>query len=125
MKEWAALILLLLLLAAALVNVVYLDRLISEIEGELEAADLAAAEGNFREAESRLDAAVSRWTAADSYTHIFLRHPEIDAASDAFFELKQLLAEENAEGYPSALEKLIYHLQSIDEMEHVRLGSVL
>ena len=124
-KEWIAAALLFLLFAAALVNIACLDRLVGRIEEDIERArDLAAAD-DFPAAEAALDEAIARWVAANSYTHIFIRHPEIDSTSDAFFELKELLAEENADGFPSAFDKLMYHLNSIDEMEHIRLGSVL
>ena len=123
-REWTAAALLALLFALSLLNIAYLDRLIGEIGAELAVSQSLAESGRFVEAEQALDRAVTRWVEANSYTHIFLRHPEIDSTSDAFFELKQLLAEENAEGFPSAFDKLIYHLHSIDEMEHLRLGSI-
>ena len=81
--------------------------------------------GDFSAAEAALDTAIEHWIAANAYTHIFIRHPEIDSTSDAFYELKELLAEQNADGFPSAFDKLKYHLNSIDKMEHIRLGSVL
>ncbi len=124
-REWVAGALLVLLFLAALVNIVCLDRLIGRIETEIDRAQEFAESGNFTAAEEALDTAIAHWMDANSYTHIFIRHPEIDSTSDAFFELKELLAEENADGFPSAFEKLKYHLNSIDEMEHIRLGSVL
>ena len=124
-REWIAGVMLLLLLLAALINIACLDRLVRRIEAEVDRAQTLAERGEFPAAEEALDAAIARWTAANSYTHIFIRHPEIDSTSDAFYECKQLLAEENADGFPSAFEKLNYHLNSIDEMEHIRLGSVL
>ena len=125
MKEWIALALLLLLAVGAIVNIAFLDRLIGDIEAELRETDGLARDGRFDEALQSLDRAIGHWLGANAYTHIFIRHPEIDSTSDAFYELRQALAEQNAEGYPSALEKLCYHLHCIDEMEHVRPGSVL
>ena len=124
-REWIAGALLLLLFLAALVNIACLDRLIGGIEAEVGRAQALAESGDFDAAEETLDTAIETWIAANSYTHIFIRHPEIDSTSDACYELKELLAEENAEGFPSAFHKLNYHLHSIDEMEHIRLGSVL
>ena len=124
-REWIAGGLLILLLAAALGNIVYLDRLIESIEADLIEAQALADSGSFSEAEDAAERALSRWLNANAYTHIFIRHPEIDSTSDAFYELIGLLAEENAEGCPSAFEKLLYHLNCIDEMEHIRLGSIL
>lgn len=124
-KEWIATALLVLLFAAALINIACLDRLIGRIGEDVSRAQELAECGDFSAAEAALDTAIEHWIAANSYTHIFIRHPEIDSTSDAFFELKELLAEENADGFPSAFDKLKYHLNSIDEMEHIRLGSVL
>ena len=124
-KEWIAAALLAFLFAAALINNACLDRLIGRIGEDIGRARELAERGEFAAAEAALDTAIEHWIAANSYTHIFIRHPEIDSTSDAFFELKELLAEENADGFPSAFDKLNYHLNSIDEMEHIRLGSVL
>lgn len=124
-REWIAGALLVLLFLASLVNISCLDRLIGTIEEEVGRAELLAEGGNYAAAAEALDTAITHWIGANAYTHIFIRHPEIDATSDAFYELKELLAEENAEGFPSAFDKLHYHLNSIDEMEHIRLGSVL
>ena len=124
-KEWIAAGLLALLFTAALINIACLDRLIGRIGEDVARARILAESGDFPAAETALDTAIEHWVAANAYTHIFIRHPEIDSTSDAFFELKELLTEENAEGFPSAFDKLRYHLNSIDEMEHIRLGSVL
>lgn len=124
-REIIAAALLLLLLTASLVNIAYLDRMREEIEKELQSAMELAAAGQFSAATAALDRAIARWVGAEAYTHIFLRHAEVDACSDAFFEARQLLAEQNAEGFPSAFDKLNYHLTSLDEMEHIRLGSIL
>lgn len=124
-RERIAGALLLLLFLGSLANIACLDRLIGGIEADVENARTLAEAGRYDEALAAADRAIEHWISANSYTHVFIRHPEIDSTSDAFFEFRQALAEENAEGYPSALEKLFYHLHSIDEMEHIRLGSVL
>lgn len=124
-REWITAALLALLFLGSLVNIACLDRLIGSIEADLSLSQALAEAGDFSGAEAALDKAIGHWMQANAYTHIFIRHPEIDSTSDALFELRQLLAEENAEGFPSAFEKLIYHLNSIDEMEHIRLGSIL
>ena len=124
-REWIAGALLVLLFLASLVNIACLDRLIATIETDVGRSQQLAEDGDFPAAEEALRTAIKHWIGANAYTHIFIRHPEIDSTSDAFYELKELLAEENAEGFPSAFDKLNYHLHSINEMEHIRLGSVL
>ena len=125
MREWVAAALLLALLLGSLGNIAYLDRLIGNIETELDHAAEAAEAGDFDAALRSCDRALAHWLRADAYTHIFIRHPEIDAIADAFYELRQLLAEENAQAAPSAFQKLRYHLDCIDNMEHIRPGSIL
>lgn len=124
-REWICGALLMGLLLLSLLNIAHLDRLTGELERELAAAAAYAEAGDYPAAEKALESAISRWKNADSYTHIFIRHPEIDGTSDALFELKELLLEQNAEGLPAGFEKVFYHLDSIDEMEHLRLGSIL
>lgn len=124
-REIVAALLLVLLFAAALLNIACLDRMIGTILADTDSSRALAEDGDFEAAEKALDKAIARWSAANAYTHIFIRHPEIDSTTDAFFELRQSLSEENADGFPSAFDKLVYHLHSVDEMEHIRLGSVL
>ena len=124
-RELAAALLLALLFLGSLWNLRCLDRLIGRLEQETEESIQYARNGDFSSAEQALDRAVDRWVAANSYTHIFIRHPEIDATSDAFFDLKGLLGEQNLPAAEAAYRRLCYHLDSIDEMEHLRLGSIL
>lgn len=124
-RELAAALLLALLFFGSLWNIRCLDLLIGRLEQETEEAIQYARRGDFPSAEQALDRAIERWVAANAYTHIFIRHPEIDATSDAFFELKGLLGEENLPAADAAYSRLRYHLDSIDEMEHPRFGSIL
>ena len=124
-REWITAALLLFLFLAALYNIRCLDGLISDIEDDVMQAQRLAESGDFSAAKQAMDRAIEHWLRANAYTHIFIRHTEIDAASDAFYECRQAVAEQNAEGSPSAFDKLFYHLHSIDEMEHIRLGSIL
>ena len=123
-KEIFALSLLALLFAASLFNIRYFDRLCLDLAHEINASSEALEAGNKAAAQEHLDAALDTWLDADSYTHIFIRHAEIDSTADAFYELQaQLLAGEGDSS--AAYDKLRYHLDSIQRMEHPSLGSVL
>lgn len=124
-RESCAIALLLVLLVGSLWNIRCLDRRIDAIEYDLRQSMEAADSGDFESARRHFDTALDTWLKADSYTHIFIRHSEIDSTSDAFYELMELLAKDDAEGSPSAYLKLLYHLESIDQMDHLRLGSIL
>ena len=123
-KEIIALSLLVLLFAASLFNIWYFERLCLDIAGEVNASADALERGDMDAAQEHLNSALHTWLDADSYTHIFIRHPEIDSTADAFYELGQAL-EENSESCRAAYDKLLYHLESIRTMEHLRFGSIM
>lgn len=123
-KEIIALLLLVLLFTASLFNIWYFDRLCLDIAGEVKASSDALERGEPEAAQEHLNSALHTWLDADSYTHIFIRHPEIDSTADAFYELGQAL-EENSESCRAAYDKLLYHLESIRTMEHLRFGSIM
>ena len=123
-RELAAGALLLLLMAGAWWNIHAVDTLTGEIMGNLDASQAAGEQGDHLAAQSALDFPLNRCLEADSYTHIFIRHAEIDSTADAFYELQaQLLSGEGDSS--AAYDKLRYHLDSIQRMEHPSLGSIL
>ena len=60
----------------------------------------------------------------EGYTHIFIRHSEIDSTTDAFFELMSDVRSGDAESAAGSYEKLLAHLSSLYTMERVTLGSI-
>ena len=122
--ELAAGALLLLLMAGAWWNIRAVDTLTGDILAGLDISQAAEEQGDHLTAQAALAKALNRWLEADSYTHIFIRHAEIDSTADAFYELQaQLLAGEGDSS--AAFDKLRYHLDSIQRMEHPSLGSIL
>ena len=63
------------------------------------------------------------WHSAAEYAHIMLRQGEIDAVSDAFFDLSAALRE-GEEKSTDAYLRLYYHLDSIERMDALRLSSI-
>ena len=123
-RELAAGTLLVLLIAGAWWNIRAVDALTGDILAGLDTSQAAEEQGRHLDAQAALDKALNRWLEADSYTHIFIRHAEIDSTADAFYELQaQLLAGEGNSS--AAFDKLRYHLDSIQRMEHPSLGSIL
>ena len=112
------------LLIGSFFNIRYLDGMIGELEAGVEETRALTGSGAFSEARRRLDAVIEAWESADGYTHIFIRHAEIDSTSDCFFELAQALGDGEEKAVDACCEKLLYHLESIRQMEHVTLRSV-
>ena len=77
---------------------------------------------NRREAALRED--IERWYGAENYTHIMIRHAEVDSATDAFYAALEPILTHDADAAESAIECLKAHLQSIGSMEHVSFRSV-
>ena len=118
----AALLSLLCLFAAW--NVHRVDQLTGSILQNLERAEYAMSLGNKKTAMKNFQTGFSIWKTASSYTNVFLRHPDVDAASDVFYELEGLLEQGDWVSLPAAFEKLRYHLRSLAYMEQPSLGTV-
>lgn len=122
-KEILAAITISLLLLGAIYNLFQIKELSESVSEHLDRALQACAVNNFETAESELSDALNIWLQADGYTHIFIRHAEIDSATDAFFEA---ISEINTKSLSSisAISKIKYHIDSIYTMEKVTLKSV-
>lgn len=124
-RELIAGILLVLLILGAVWNIRCADRLCEDILMCVDQSEQAAQRGDVPLASGRMQAALELWLEADGYTHIFIRHSEIDGATDAFYDALEELSDGDAEALSAAYDKLRYHMNSIIAMEHVSLGSVL
>ena len=113
-RELAAGLLLLALIGGAIYNIFYVGKLTRDISGDLYASQEALTAGNGERAEEYAERALQKWLGAEQYTHIFVRHSEIDATADAFYD-----------GIDKAYSKLLYHLSSIATMEQISLGSIM
>lgn len=123
-KEIMAVSLLAAMMLTSIINIRCIEKLtneISEIVGQsveaAEAEDWLNAEINVRRAETM-------WNEKDGYTHIVLRHTEIDTVSDALYDLIKAIFENNSQSAAAEAEKVLYHLDSISRMEQLRLGSI-
>lgn len=122
-REFAAYALLILMIALLLYNIRTLDALIEGVETHVCRSSAALARGDSKLAASELETAMELWYEAEPYTHIFVRHSEIDAVADAFFELNAALRGGDAQEKEAYL-RLLYHLDSVQRMDHLRWGSI-
>ncbi len=123
-RELTAGILLALLVLGAALNIRAADRLTEGISRSIDMAEQAAQAGDTQQAARWMDDALGRWLDAEGYTHIFIRHSEIDGTSDAFYDAVEELSDGDDEALSAAFDKLRYHIDSISRMEHVSLGSI-
>lgn len=123
-KEIAAAVIALLLVAGAVVNTLWLKGFIGDLNRTIDDSRASCEAGDFDEAESLLREAIDGWNGAEGYTHIFIRHSEVDSATDAFYELLSLVCAQDAKSAVGAYEKLRAHLDSLYTMERVTVGSI-
>lgn len=119
-----AAVLLAALIALSVWNIRYLDAFTGELNAGVELARRQWRDDNFPAAAETLRGTIDLWRSRDGYTHILIRHSEIDATSDVFYELLASVLEEDAAEAEAHSEMLFYHLSSILEMERVTLKSV-
>ena len=123
-RELAAAAVLILLLAGSWWNLKYLRDFTGGLSETLDRSRAYCEAGQFELAEQELEKAAQDWLGADGYTHIFIRHSEIDSTTDAFFELMSDVRSGDAQSASGAYEKLAAHLDSLYTMERVTLGSI-
>lgn len=123
-REYAAVFVLTAMILLSMWNLNKIDSLTDSIIVLMSKSQTYADNLDSRAALRALNEGLELWLESDGYTHIFIRHSEIDSTTDAFYELKESLMGTDAISTRSAYEKLRYHLESIDRMEHVSLGSI-
>ncbi len=123
-KEIVAFTLLLLILAGNLWNQRRLNDLTAGLLSLAESAYSAAQTQDWSEASRAAEAAERRWLEEDRYTHIFIRHTDIDALTEAFCDFRGAVAgQENGELLAAYL-RLKALLTSLRGMEKLSIGSV-
>ena len=119
-----ALTLFALLTALSLWDLRMVDSLTNSICECIELSLHCTKEGDGEAARAAMDCALRLWEEGEGYTHIFLRHSEVDSAADCLFELHGAILEQEEEQCAALAELAVYHLRSLQSMEHPRLGSV-
>lgn len=123
-RELAAAGLLLLLILAAVWNIRHADFLTDQIVLSLERSERAARRGDFELAQKAAENALALWRSERGYTSVFLRHPDLDDVADAFFDLQELLLQQDQKALEAGFSRLRYHLETLDWMEHLSLGTL-
>lgn len=123
-KEFAAAAILALVFIGVLVNIKVASNIILSLEEDVTAAYESAEKGDFDRAKPQLDAAVEHWMSLDGYTHIFIRHSEINSTTEAYFQLKSDIYAEDMGAVEGSYGLLMATLDSLMTMEQLSLGSI-
>lgn len=123
-KEIAAAIILIALFAGVMVNIKVSSNIILSLEDDVTAAYESARNGDFDRAKPQLDAAIEHWMSLDGYTHIFMRHSEINSTTEAYFQLKSDIYAEDIGAAEGSYSLLMADLDSLMTMEQISFGSI-
>lgn len=123
-KEIFALLLLAALFAGGLYNTHYLRCMTGELSETLRLSEAYCENGEYDLALEQANLAAGRWDDSYAYAGIFIRHTEIDAVSDLFYELLGALAGSEPDSARAAYAPLTAHVENLYAMERVGLWSV-
>ena len=123
-KELVAALLLAAFFAAVLLNIRAVNRLTADVITDVESATDRAMAGDTEAAARFAESAAEKWEDCGGYTHVVLRHAEIDAVADAIYELLLATRSGSPESVAAAAEKAAYHLRSIADIERIMPGSI-
>lgn len=123
-KELCAAITLSLLIAAAIGNLIHLENLMEKITNHINYSLLYCSLEDYSAAHTETSKAFQVWKNAENYTHIMIRHSDIDSINDIFFDI--LSALQNREKFEGEylLKKLQHRTDSIINMESISLDSI-
>ena len=123
-KEIVAIALLLAILAGNIWNQRRLDRLTSELHDLAYEAYAAAREADWDAAEDAARAAEGRWKSANAYTHIFIRHTDVDTLTACFCDLLGAIDGRDEGDILASYLRLDAGLRCLRDMETLSTGSI-
>ena len=122
-KEFFAIITIVALVIGSIINIIHLKDLVNTMSHHITNSISAYNQNDYSLAEQELSTAMNVWLESDGYTHVFIRHSEIDAVTDTYYDA--LTAIQNKESASVTLmRKIQYHIQSILSIECVSFKSV-
>ena len=124
-KEGLAIAIILCVILGSVLNLRFLKSLIHELDAQISEAVAEAEAENWIAAEALASEGMTHWINMDKYTHIFIRHGEIDAVTDAFCSLLGAIKSRDASEIFKAQLALHSRLNELVEMERVTPGSIL
>lgn len=123
-KEIISALLLLLIFSGVLVNIRINERIVTSLINEVDMSYENLKSGNEDKAMQQLDTAIEHWLNLDGYTHIFIRHSEINSTTDAFYGFRSDVGSGDADAANGSYGLLKETLLSLMTMEQISLGSV-
>ena len=124
-KEWFAIALLICVVLGSVLNLRSLQAFTQTLDAQIEKAVIEADAENWTAAELLTEEAMREWEKKDKYTHVFIRHGEIDAVTDAFCALLGTIRSRDHATLFAAQLSLRNRIAELYEMERITPGSIL
>ena len=123
-KELCAILTILLLIAGSVANLIHLNQTTEQISNHIRYGNLYCSLDDYSAANKEMSKALEIWSTEEYYTHVFIRHCEIDTICDLFYDA--LSSINNHEKYESQilLKKLQHRIDTLVKMEKISLGSI-
>lgn len=123
-REYIAVSLIVAIFVLSMMNIRYIENKAQALEDNIATAEKLYFGGDKEGAVSDITASLDAWLSWDSYSHIMLRHSEIDVITDTYYDLLSELQGEN-ETPKASFEKLKEDLRSLVSKERITLRSIL
>ena len=123
-REYIAVLLIAAIFALAMINIHHIESKTLALTDDIELAEKLYVKGDSEGAAADIKKSLNTWLAWDSYSHIMLRHSEVDVITDAYYELLCELEGED-KVTEAAFGKLKEALASIADKERISLNSIL
>jgi len=123
-REYVAIFMISAIFVLSMINIRHIENKTQTLTDEIDIAEKLYLNGDKEGAVADIKSSLDAWLGWDSYSHIMLRHSEIDVITDAYYDLLSELQGEN-EATQASFGKLKEELRSIVIKERVTLGSIL
>ena len=123
-KEIGAGILLAVLFVASLINIRYLEDFCDSTVELIGASQQSAENGDWPAAVQLAEQAQTQWQRNRGYTHIFIRHTELDATTEAFYAYLTCLYGQTPEEVRGLGLALQARIQAVLDMERINFGTI-
>ena len=123
-REYIAVALIAAIFVLAMINVHHIESKTLALNNDIELAEKLYYDGDSDGAVSGIEKSLDTWLSWDSYSHIMLRHSEVDVITETYYELLSEL-EGEAKASQASFEKLKEALASIADKERISLSSIL
>ena len=124
-REWIALSIVLAILTFSIVNANYVSGKTKDFRTQIDVAENYFTSGDRQEASSLVSDGLHGWLDWHKYAHIMLRHSEVDAVTDSYYDLLAALQDGDDEVTDADFDKVSHKLRNVADMEQMTFGSIL